>query len=155
MSVSVLGIGSPWGDDQAGWLTVDALLGLGVDAALEKLDRPGAQLIDRLQSASWIILADAMQGGGQPGEIRHFGLDDWPAYGGGLSSHGFGVLDALSLAQALGCLPARLDLYGIEIASANPGSPPGEVVRAAALRLAERIAAGLMESGLRGPRAAA
>jgi hydrogenase maturation protease len=148
----ILGIGSPAGDDQAGWLTVDALQDLGVGAV--KLDRPGASLMPLLEKADWVILVDATQGGGRPGEIRHFGRDDWAGYGGGLSSHGFGLLDALVLAQALGSLPPRLDLYGIEIASANPGEAPGEDVLAAARRLAQRIAASL-EEGARGPRAAA
>ena len=142
--VCILGIGSPSGDDQAGWLTVEALLTLGVGAV--KLDRPGANLIPLLEKADWVILVDATQGNGRAGDIRHFGRNDWAGYGGGLSSHGFGVLDALMLAQALGSLPFRLDLYGIEIRSANPGGSPGEEVLAAALRLAQRIAASLGEA---------
>ena len=47
--VRILGIGSPSGDDQAGWLTVDALADCGVQSehelAIDKLDRPGASLI--------------------------------------------------------------------------------------------------------------
>ncbi len=142
-AVRILGIGSPSGDDQAGWLTVDALADLGVDAVIEKLDRPGSGLIHHLEGASRVILVDAMQNNGQPGRVRRFDQSDWPGYGHGLSSHGFGVLDALLLAQALGSLPQHLDLYGIEIASANPGGTPGDEVRAAARQLAERIAANL------------
>lgn len=135
----VLGVGSPAGDDQAGWLAVDALRGAGLDA--RKLDRPGANLVSLLESVDHVILIDAMQGGGMPGQIRRFGRRDWAGYGQGLSSHGFGVIDALSLAEALGCLPERLDLYGIEIASAHPGAAPGAEVRAAAALLAGRLAA--------------
>ena len=142
--VRILGIGSPAGDDQAGWLTVDALLAGGVPAGdaftVEKLDRPGANLIPLLDSASWVILVDAMQSEGQPGRIRRFDQKDWPGYGHGLSSHGFGVLDALSVAQALASLPARLDLYGIEIGSARPGDEPGLAVQAAAQHLARALA---------------
>ena len=141
--VRILGIGSPSGDDQAGWLAVEALLDIGVKASLDKLDRPGANLISLLEHAERVILVDAMQSGGSPGRIIHFDEQDWSRYRQGLSSHGFGVLDALSLAQALGCLPPRLELYGIEIASANPGETPGTAVRAAARQLAATIAAGL------------
>jgi hydrogenase maturation protease len=149
--VCILGIGSPSGDDQAGWLTVDALLASGVKArhdgwVVEKLDRPGANLIPLLEKAHRVILVDAMRGSGRAGETHHFDRDDWAGYGAGLSSHGFGVLDALTLAQALGSLPPRLDLYGIEIGSANPGEAPRGEVLAAALRLAERIAASLEEA---------
>lgn len=143
--VCILGIGSPSGDDQAGWLTVDALLASGVlagrEVVIEKLDRPGVNLIRSLENASWGILADAMQGNGQLGQIIRFDQKDWLGYCHGLSSHGFGVLDALLLARELGSLPLRLDLYGIEIGSANPGAAPGEEIQDAARRLAQHIAA--------------
>ncbi|MDP2056790.1 MAG: hydrogenase maturation protease, partial [Thiobacillus sp.] len=89
------------------------------------------------------ILVDAMQSNGQVGRIRRFDQKDWPGYCHGLSSHGFGVLDALSLAQELGSLPPRLDLYGIEIGSVNPDEKPEENIQAAARQLANLIAAEL------------
>ena len=69
----ILGIGSPSGDDQAGWMVVDALLARGVqtggEIVIDKLDRPGATLITLIEQADWAILIDAMQGNGQPGTI--------------------------------------------------------------------------------------
>ena len=145
--VRILGIGSPSGDDQAGWLTVDALWACGVhtggEIVVDKLDRPGVNLIPLLENASWVILIDAMQSDGQAGRIRRFDQMDWPNYGQGLSSHGFGVLDALALAQALASLPARLDLYGIEIGSTAPEDDPGAEIQAAARQLARAVAAEL------------
>lgn len=144
--VHIFGIGSPSGDDQAGWLTVDALLACGVGKdgmVIEKLDRPGASLIPFLNDADWAILIDAMRSGERPGCIKRFGAGDWPAYGRGLSSHGLGVLDALLLARELGGLPPRLDLYGIEIGLASPGEQVGSAVQAATQRLARHIAAEL------------
>lgn len=143
----MLGIGSPAGDDRAGWLVVDALLADGRwvsrGIVVEKLDRPGADLISHLENGTWVILIDAMQSGGPAGRIRHFDHTDWAAYPRGLSSHGFGVLDALSLAHALDALPARLDLYGIEVGAVAPGEEPGAAVRSAARRLAGTVAAAL------------
>ena len=148
--VRILGIGSPSGDDQAGWLVVDALLASGLlggrEVVVEKLDRPGANLIRLLENASRVILVDAMQGNDQVGQIRRFDQKDWPGYCHGLSSHGFGVLDALSLARELGSLPPRLDLYGIEIGSCKPGDAPGAGVQDAARQLAQLIAAELSAS---------
>lgn len=145
--VRILGIGSPSGDDQAGWLTVDALAAYGVqgehELAIDKLDRPGASLIGLLEQADWVILVDAMQSGDRPGRIKRFDQDAWPGYTHGLSSHGLGVLDALSLARAFGILPLRLDLYGIEIALAFPGDEAGDDIQAAARHLARHIAADL------------
>lgn len=142
--VRILGIGSPAGDDQAGWLTIDALRALGVserpDIVLDTLDRPGAGLVALLDGAEHVLLIDALCSGGTPGDIRHFNANDWPAPGADLSSHGFGVLAALALAQALGSLPQRVEVYGIEIASAQAGAPISATVRAAAQTLARRIA---------------
>jgi len=149
-TVRILGIGSPAGDDQAGWLTVDALEASGVSRRFApgqitsaRLDRPGAGLISLLENTAWVILVDAMQSNGKAGEIRSLNLEDWAAYSHGLSSHGFGVLDALSLARELGNLPPRLDLYGIEIGSVIPGAAPGAEILAAARQLADIIASGL------------
>lgn len=146
-AIRILGIGSPAGDDQAGWLTVDALEASGVSRRFApgqitsaRLDRPGAGLISLLEDATWVILVDAMQSNGKAGEIRSFNPENWAAYSHGLSSHGFGVLDALLLARELGNLPPRLDLYGIEIGSASPGAAPGAPILAAAQRLARIIA---------------
>ncbi|WP_018077155.1 hydrogenase maturation protease [Thiobacillus denitrificans] len=146
--VRILGIGSPSGDDQAGWLVVDALLAGGLDDIdIDKLDRPGASLIPMLENAAWVILIDAMQGSGRVGGIQRFDRKDWPDYRHGLSSHGFGVLAALSLARELGSLPPRLDLYGIEIGSTNPGEDAAAVIAAAAQQLARRIADELPRTG--------
>lgn len=145
--VRILGIGSPSGDDQAGWLVVDALLAGGMQAGealvIEKLDRPGAGLIGLLGGVDRVILVDAMQSNGRPGRLARFDQEDWPRYGHGLSSHGFGVLAALTLARELDGLPSRLELYGIEIAAAHPGAAPGPEIQAAARQLAAIIAASL------------
>lgn len=146
--VRILGIGSPSGDDQAGWLTIDALLAAGLQCddamVIEKLDRPGANLIPLLDNTAWVILVDAMQGSGPAGRIQRFDQKDWPRYTKGLSTHGFGVIDALLLARELGRLPSRIDLYGIEIGSANPGEQAGDDIQAAAQQLARCIAADLI-----------
>lgn len=153
--ISILGIGSPSGDDQAGWLVIDALLGLGVqtqaDLFMDKLDRPGVSLIPLLAQADWAILIDAMSGGPvgigtQPGQIHHFDGQNWPEYRHGLSSHGLGVVDALLLARELGGLPGRLDIYGIEAGQVHVGCPAGEAIQASAQRLAARLAAELPQN---------
>ena len=144
--VRILGIGSPSGDDQAGWLVADALSAMGVGACIDKLDRPGANLIPLLENTAWVILIDAMQSGSPIGYIRRFGTEAWPAYSQGLSSHGLGVIDALSLARELGGLPSRIDLYGIEIGPVAPGTTAGDDIRAAARQLARHIAADLTAS---------
>lgn len=142
--VRILGIGSPAGDDQAGWLVVDVLQAAGLeDVEIDKLDRPGASLIPLLADVSHLILIDAMRSDGQAGDIRRFDQEDWPAYGQGLSSHGVGVLDALLLARELDALPARIELYGIEIDTPIQNESVSAPVRDAVRQLAQCIAASL------------
>ncbi len=142
--VRILGIGSPAGDDRAGWLVVDALRGMGLEKAagieLDKLDRPGAGLVPYLETAVRVVLVDAMSSGAAPGTVRHFRRADWRAYEGGLSSHGFGVFAALALAEAMGGLPPQLDLYGIEVGAVTPDGLVTPAVQQAAAKLAEQLA---------------
>lgn len=143
MILLILGVGSPSGDDQAGWLVIDALRSWGGEGlagvVLDKLDRPGANLVARFESAAHVVVVDAMQCGEAIGSIRRFDHSAWPDYRGGLSSHGFGVLDALALARELGTLSGQVDLYGIEVGSVNPGEAPGEAIQAAAQALARQM----------------
>jgi hydrogenase maturation protease len=136
----IIGIGSPFGDDQAGWRVAEALKNrLPTEITVVQLDRPGSSLISILEDVDRVILIDAMQAGGNPGDMRHFSDDEWTDYRTGLSTHGLGVFEALMLARELDCLPVKLDLYGIEIGSASPGDLPSEAVLSAAGRLADRI----------------
>ncbi len=160
--IRILGIGSPSGDDQAGWLVIDALSNCGLrtedDLRIEKLDRPGVSLIPLLAQADWVILIDAMvssawsnkpgESRAQAGQIRHFDNQRWPDYRHGLSSHGLGVLESLSLARELGELPARMDVYGIEAEQVQAGCPAGEIVQASAQRLATYIAGKLSRNSV-------
>ena len=160
--IRILGVGSPSGDDQAGWLVIDALsnsgLRTGGDLHIEKLDRPGVSLIPLLAQADWVILIDAMVSSALPkapgesraraGQIRHFDKQSWPDYHHGLSSHGLGVLESLSLARELGELPARMDVYGIEAERVQTGCPAGETVQASAQRLAAHIAGELSRNSV-------
>ena len=141
--VHVLGIGSPAGDDRAGWCVVDALrarLGVRAGVALDKLDRPGAGLLAHLEHTTHALLIDAVSRGAAPGTLRRVNRADWRNHAGGLSSHGFGVFDARARAEALGSLPPTLTLYGVEIGAAAPGAALTPAVQAAVAELAARIA---------------
>lgn len=142
----VIGVGSPSGDDQAGWLVAQALENrLPPGVILTQLDRPGSALIPLLEKAGRVVLIDAMQGSGSPGTIHHFRNDEWEDYRQGLSSHGLGVFDALMLARELGCLPESIELYGIEIGSSVLGDIPSEPIIAATAQLVEKIGADLLK----------
>lgn len=122
-TVVIIGVGSPFGTDQIGWLAVDWLQrsDLQKDFAdlqlyFTKADRPGALLLERLHGMDGAIIIDAMQAGLPPGDLRTFTPDQLFTQQTALvSSHAFGVAEALALAASLGELPWRMTIIGIEM----------------------------------------
>lgn len=130
----ILGIGSPYGDDCAGWLLARALRdgASGLSPArwdIHELDRPGLALLGWFEGAHHVVLLDAMVGGGEPGQLRELGIDRLGTLVKTWSSHGIGVAEAVQLAAAVGKLPGALRVFGLEI---NP-SPTGDTASAALL----------------------
>ncbi len=58
-----------------------------------------------------------------------------------------GLAEAVELARALGRLPARLVVYGIEAASFETGAEPSAAVRAAAESVADAATKDLAPAG--------
>lgn len=116
----ILGVGSPLrGDDAIGILTVQALqqrtdLPTGVDVIDGGTD--GLGLIPILEAYPRVIVVDAIEMGLLPGTLRRFTWEDVRvnARSGGLSLHESGLGTALSLAEALGCLPRQLVFFGVQ-----------------------------------------
>ncbi|MET0091402.1 MAG: hydrogenase maturation protease [Candidatus Thiodiazotropha sp.] len=112
--IRIIGVGSPFGADRLGWAAIDHLQTRAVDGCeLIKLDRPGPGLLHYLDGAQQVVIIDAVAQGLPAGEsmlISPQALAD-PAEQ--TSCHGFGVAEALALAQSLGSLPAHVDLIGI------------------------------------------
>lgn len=152
-AVRILGIGSPHGDDRVGWAVVEALAASGALArhAAEALccDRPGLRLAALLAGAEHAILVDALRGGGPPGRVRWLAPGELAVQPDQLSAHGFGVAEGLALARALGTLPRRLSVIGIEIATTRPDAPLSAAARAGVAAAAAEI-----ERELAGGRAA-
>ncbi|AHE97963.1 hydrogenase maturation protease [Thioalkalivibrio paradoxus] len=117
----ILGVGSPAAGDDLGWAAIERLRDAGLDrrAELEALDRPGPALIDRFEPSTNVILIDAIQAGLPPGSVRELSVDEVIARARVASTHDLGLAETLLLARALGVLPARLHLIGIEAGAAN------------------------------------
>ena len=114
--IRVVGIGSPFGDDQVGWRVIEQLEGrLPPGVALSALDRPGSALIQSLQDTDWLILIDALSCQGKAGQIIRIDPEQAEAGSSKFSSHGLDLAQTLNLATALGCRPRRVDIYGIVI----------------------------------------
>ncbi len=121
--VTVIGVGSPFGADQLGWWVVDGLSQRSelqpfiADGRLRLLscDRPGSGLIEMLQGSGTVHLIDAMISNAAPGTVRCL-RDNFATYSSLLmSSHGFGLGQALAMAEALAELPPDLTLHAVEI----------------------------------------
>lgn len=119
--VSVIGVGSPRGDDRLGWVALEALKQSARLAPLipqrlrlDVRDRPGLLLLSAWQGAQSVILIDAVCSGAEPGSVLRLAGADIGAPGGSVSTHGFGVATAVALARVLQQLPAALVLLGLE-----------------------------------------
>ncbi len=144
----LLAVGSPLGADRIAWRVaerIQAPLAQRLDGPVRYLDRPGAALVEHLRGATEVVIIDALLDGGTPGEVRWLSPGSLPTGGRTCSSHGFGLAQALALAESLGALPGRLRIAGIRVsgdASGSAGPPPGEAeIRAAA----KAILAGLAQ----------
>lgn len=122
--IRIIGIGSPFGADSCGLAAARRLeREPPAGAQVVAVDRPGAALVDLLDGIDAAILIDAIRSGAPPGTVHDVDLREVlrssprPA-----SSHDFGVAAAIHLAEALGKLPPRGRLLGIEIAPRPSGT---------------------------------
>ena len=117
--VRIVGVGSPFGDDCAGWQAARLLeqhLSQHYTGWLQRcdvLDRPGAALLDYLKPGDGVILLlDAVVARpGLPAVATYTlgELADDPV----TSSHGFGVAETLALGHTLGVLHPEIYLLGV------------------------------------------
>lgn len=121
----VVGVGSPFGDDQLGWRVADLLknnsalqLDLGGRLEVQSRDRPGLMLVDSMSCVDYLWVIDAVKT--QHNKIGHVYRFDGESLGddsGFLSTHGFGVIQAIELAKILRQFPVKTWIYGVEIDS--------------------------------------
>jgi hydrogenase maturation protease len=137
----IIGLGNAWrGDDAVGLLVARRLRELvrGADV-LERSGEP-ADLLEALgDGAGEVVLVDAVSSGAPPGEVHRLDASEVALpFAAGASTHGLGLAETIELGRALGRLPARLLVYGIEGAVFELGAPlSAEVARAADSVVAE------------------
>jgi hydrogenase maturation protease len=99
-------------------------------------------LLDAWKDADLAVVIDAVRSDhGSPGEIHRVEVDmtNTPTVGLGVSLHGTNPVEVLDLARALGRLPRRLVLYGIEGGTFSFGSGLSPDVAASVSEAADRI----------------
>ncbi|HXV35346.1 MAG TPA: hydrogenase maturation protease [Gaiellaceae bacterium] len=127
----MIGIGNAWQGDDAAGLAAARLLRERAPEGVTVLELEGepVSLVDALTGAEEAFVVDAVRSGSEPGTVHRIDAsgEPVPATLSAASTHTLGVGEAIELARALGRLPRRVVLYGIEAQSLAAGeelTPP-------------------------------
>lgn len=126
-----VGLGSPHGDDQIGWLIADALqqqLSRYSDISARKTAVP-LDVIDWLDDVTDLHVVDACWSGGQVGSLSVLRSSSDDIAGGfpelerlrSNGSHDFGLAAVFDLASKLGRLPEHVVVHAVTGCSFEPG----------------------------------
>jgi hydrogenase maturation protease len=114
----VVCVGNRWRSDDAVGLEVARRLAGTLPAGVGLLEREGepTALIDAWEGAEAVWLVDAVSSGAEPGTVHRLDASEreLPAEIFRTSTHHVGLAEAVELARALGRLPRRTVVYGIE-----------------------------------------
>ena len=138
--VLIIGIGNRFRrDDGVGPWVADRLRERGLPAIEHSGE--GAGLIEAWSAARRVVIVDAVASGAAPGTLYRLDAADTelPRHFFRYSSHLFGLAEAIATARALGRLPPRLIVHGIEGGDFGFGDTLGPEVAAAAETVARRI----------------
>ena len=135
----VIGIGNELrGDDGAGPAAVRELQHAGITVALSA---GGIELLDLWRHAQAVVLVDAIRTGAPAGTIHRIdaGTGGVPLSAGAPVTHALGISDVIELGRALGRLPPRLIVYGIEATRFALGEGMSPYVAAALPQLRDAV----------------
>ncbi|MHB1473406.1 MAG: hydrogenase maturation protease [Dermatophilaceae bacterium] len=142
----VIGIGNPdRGDDAVGVQVARKVAADRLDVRVLELDDP-SEAIDAWEPEDTVVVADAVSSGGDPGDIhvvdvvaRTLPAGSWAAGG----THALGLAAVVELARALGRLPRRLVVVGVEAGRFDHGAPMSDAVAAAVPAAATAVLAAI------------
>ena len=127
-------------DDGAGVRVLEYLDNLPHHVSIVELATGGMTLLHHLEGYDEVVIADAVDFGGQPGEIRVFSPDEVRTVKTvGYSLHDLDILKVLDLAKQLGMLPKSVRIAAIQPASLEMKEGLTPVVEAALPELARHI----------------
>jgi hydrogenase maturation protease len=133
--IVVVGVGNELrGDDAVGLAVAVRLRGrVPEGVTVVECEQEPTRLLDAWSGADAAFVVDAAASGGPPGTVHRFdaSAEPVPARVFRSSTHAFGVGDAVELARALGRLPGRVVVYGVEGGDFTAGAPLSVEVAAA------------------------
>jgi len=141
MSILVLGLGNAlMTDDAYGYRMIGELQArFAFPEGVTVLDGGtlGLDLLPRLEGVERLLILDALEMGGTPGELFRIEGEEVPrAFASKLSVHQMGLQDLLAVAELQGHLPRELVVWGVQPDCIEMGlelSPPVEAAIEAAL----------------------
>jgi hydrogenase maturation protease len=143
LTITVVCVGNRLrGDDAAGLEVARHLRGtLPAGAELTEHEGEPTALIDTWDGAHAVWVIDAVSSGSDAGTVHRLDAGDGPLPPDPFraSSHHMSLAETVELARALGRLPSRAVVYGIEGGSFAIGEALSRVVAAAAVRVADAV----------------
>jgi hydrogenase maturation protease len=143
MMTVVVGVGNRYRSDDAAGLEVARLVADASLSGVEAIEHDGepAGLVETLTGRTVAYVVDALSGEGQAGRVHRFDATDRPVPERPLrhSSHSLGLGEAVELARALGRMPSRLVVLGIEGSRFTAGVGLTPEVSAAVHRVVREI----------------
>lgn len=141
------------GDDAAGLLVAERLRDLTAEAVnltIELCTGEATDLVDLWSTDDEVIVVDAVAGDAPAGTIHRW-QSDIPATtrSASASTHGFGLREAIPLAQVMGRLPKCLQIYGIEGRQFETGAGISPEVQRATEQAAQEIRAEIARTAAR------
>jgi len=123
--VLVLGVGNIlMGDEGIGVRIIESLKDCHLPEDVELFDGGTAslELLSLFSNRRKLVVVDAIKSGQEPGTVYRFNLEDLTYQKEFATSlHQLGIIDTLSQARILGCLPEEVVIIGIEPARIAPG----------------------------------
>lgn len=117
---AIIGIGSPFSNDKAGWQAINFLQQNPLIIKLEssgltliKLDRPGIMLSESLKNFDHVILIDALKPSSLKAPMMWIDIQQIKTRSDILSGHDIGVAQSLQLIKAMDTLPENIALLGL------------------------------------------
>jgi hydrogenase maturation protease len=146
--VLVIGVGNRFRSDDAAGLIVAGSITAKTPSTVRVIEQSGegASLIDSWKGSDSVVIIDATSSGSEPGTIHRFDVSTTPLptkffnY----STHAFSVAEAVELSRAMGMLPRKLIVYGIEGKNFSAGTSITPVVLRSIRRVLKMI---LSETG--------
>jgi len=145
----VIGVGNRLrGDDGAGVAVAERLSErTSPDVEVVACSEEPSRLMDAWEGAESVVLVDTVSSGAPPGTIHRFdaGAEAVPARTFRSSTHAIGIAETIELARALGRLPHRVRVYGVEAGGFTTGADLTPAVEAAVTSLVEAVLQDLEE----------